>query len=170
MNATVRPRTPGLPEPQVQTFHAEPTVLLDRRSRPWLVLAAEQDPLRTRNGRLPIPRHCRERLKEIAESGVLFDAVVLAHELDPEQVDITAIPPSGRRCSPELAREVLGSVPAHPDLARVAGVFERITGAAPILAASLERLDPVVFGVIGPGRPPRDGEPALFFPLVAWRW
>lgn len=92
MNATVRPRTPGLPEPQVQTFHAEPTVLLDRRSRPWLVLAAEQDPLRTRNGRLPIPRHCRERLKEIAESGVLFDAVVLAHELDPEQVDITAIP------------------------------------------------------------------------------
>jgi hypothetical protein len=130
-----RPRR--LPEPLVQTYHDDPAVLLDSHHRPWLVIRAEQ---RTRrNGKMPVPRQCREWLQQIAESGLTFHAIVLAHELDPDQVHPAMI---GHTCSQQLAQQLIGRAPANP----------------------------VVFGVVGKDGPPKDDEPAWFFPLVAWRW
>jgi hypothetical protein len=55
---------------------------------------------------------------------------------------------------------------------RVVGAMAGVGSAAAnsaLRATGEVLLDPIVFGVVAPAQP-CDGEPAVWIPLVAWRW
>jgi hypothetical protein len=139
-----------------------------------LVGPAERDPVRTRAGRAIIPRGQRAQLERIRSTGVRFDRVAIAHELNPAGRVRPLLPlleQTARPCLDNIARLVVGRTPPHPGVERAARALDNVLGdALATVGQSLEALlDPIVFGVVAPGGP-RDGEPSLWYPLVAWRW
>jgi hypothetical protein len=122
-----------------------------------------------------IPRKQRARLKRIAELGVPFQRLAIAHELDPEgpvQKLLPALRTSPQPCTNEVAREFVGDVPAHPGVTRAVGVIDAaVRGATSAVAinAIVNALDPIIFGIIAP-TPPQGRQLCLWYPLVAWRW
>ena len=165
---------PQLPPPVVLPWSDQPVVALDR-GQPWLLSPARSDPVMGDRGPAVLPRRQRRQLERIAASGGRFDAIAVAHELDPSGpagclVDLLRHGP--RTCSDEVARELVGPVPPHPGLARAVGMLERLGSAdVPGRAARMLDLllDPIVFGVVAPW-PLTHGVPSVWQPLVAWRW
>ena len=166
---------PSLPEPLPLVWTETPLVSIDRSGIPWVIGPAEHDPLRTAVGRTVIPHKQRAQLKRIAELGVPFQRLAIAHELDPQgpvgQL-LPALRTQPQPCTNELARALAGEVPAHPGVTRAVMVLDAaVSGATSAVGinAVVSALDPIIFGVIAP-TPPRHGQLCLWYPLVAWRW
>jgi hypothetical protein len=167
---------PGLPAPMTLEWSDSLVVALDQGT-PWIYGPVERDPMRASSGSSVLPRQARNRLKKIATFGVPFQRLAIAHELDregPIRHLIPALEAGPRSCPDEVARELVGGVPAHPLVARAVRVLDAAVGGAMFAAglpASLVSsvLDPIIFGVIAP-QPPRHGDLCLWYPLAAWRW
>ena len=162
-----------LPRPIVVEWSEAPVLTLDRGT-PWLVGPAERDPVRSRRGHAIIPREQRAQLQRIQSTGVRFDRVAIAHELDPAgpvRPLLSLLERGARPCSDNIARLVVGRTPPHPGVERAARALDNaLGGAVATVRQSLDALlDPIVFGVVAPAGP-RAGEPSLWYPLVAWRW
>ena len=166
---------PPLPDPLTIEWSDTLVLALDGRA-PWIFGPAELDPLRP-SGSTVIPRPARSRLKRITASGVHFQRVAIAHELDsdgPVQRLIPALRTGPQFCSEEVARRLVGEVPAHPWLARVVQTLDSgvnsAAGAARTPAYLVSKvLDQIIFGIVSP-TPVRHGDLCLWYPLVAWRW
>jgi hypothetical protein len=167
---------PVLPAPMTLEWSDSLVVALDQ-GRPWIYGPVERDPLRGSRGGSVLPQRKRRRLKKIARLGVPFQRLAIAHELDREGPVgdlLPALEEGPRTCTDELARVLVGDIPAHPGVSRAVRVLDgAVAGAtfAASLPASLVSsvLDPIVFGVVAP-QPPRHGELFLWYPLAAWRW
>jgi len=166
---------PSLPEPLRLAWTETPLVSIDRSGVPWVIGPAEHDPLRTAGGRTVIPHKQRAQLKRIAKLGVPFQRLAIAHELDPEgpvRQLLPALWTQPQPCTNELARVLVGDVPAHPGVTRAVTVLDAaVSGATSAVGinAVVSVLDPIIFGVMAP-TPPRHGHLCLWYPLVAWRW
>ena len=175
LSQQVEMRWPDLPPPLVLEWTERPLLAVDRSGIPWVISPAERDPLRDSRERTVVPRRQRARLKRIAKLGVPFQRLAIAHELDtdgPAKDLLPALTEGPRPCTDEVARALVGSVPAHRGTSRAIRALESpiwaATSTAPIKLLSTV-LDPIIFGIIAPTAP-RHGEPCLWYPLVAWRW
>ncbi len=174
LTADLERRFPQLPPPIVLPWSDQQAVALDR-SRPWLYGPANTDPLMGERGPAVLPRRQRRQLARLAATGARFDAIGVAHELDPDGPAKDLLPQlvdGPRTCSETVARELVGPVPAHPGVARAVEVLASLVrgDASARAARMLDRLlDPVVFGIVAPW-PLAHGVPSVWQPLVAWRW
>ena len=174
LTADLERRFPELPPPIVLPWCDQQAVALDR-GRPWMYGPATTDPLMGGRGPAVLPRPQRRQLARIAATGARFDAIGVAHELDPEGPARSLLPlldDGPRTCSETVARELVGPVPPHPGASRAVGALTALVrrDAGARAARALDRLlDPVIFGVIAPF-PLTHGAPSLWQPLVAWRW
>jgi len=158
-------------------WHDDPVIALDG-AVPYLVAPAARDPHRRPDGRRPIPNAQLTELRRMERTGIRFDEIAIAHELDADGAVSSLLPMLSRgpvTCSDEVARLVVGPAPEHPGVSRAVRALDLVAGGVSAVGsaarARLEaRLDPIVFGVVGVGEAPRDGAPAIWFPLVAWRW
>jgi hypothetical protein len=166
---------PSLPEPLPLAWTETPLVSIDRSGVPWVIGPVEDDPLRSARGRTVIPHKQRTQLKRIAKLGIPFQRLAIAHELDPQgpvRQLLPALRTQPRTCTQEVARGLVGDVPAHPGVTRAVMVLDAaVSGATSAVGinAVVSVLDPIFFGVIAP-TPPRHGQLCLWYPLVAWRW
>jgi hypothetical protein len=149
------------------------------RDTPCLTVPAPIDPLRNRSGEHPIPAHIRAQLRRRRREGTDFPVLAILHELDRTGpvIDILPMLREGPvTCSPQVAREVVGPVPEHPVVQGISVTLDRIvargTGAAGrLIRSGVTKLDPIIFGVVAEhGGVPHHGEPALWYPIVSWRW
>lgn len=172
LDAELRFHHPVLRAPLTIGWRETLTLALDGPV-PWVFGPAEHDPLRGRRGTSVLPRRARTWLRRIAASGVPFQRLAVAHELDPAGPVRDRLPElaSGpRACTEEDARPLVGTVPPHPEVARAVRLLNQAVGGTTASAQVIHRcLDPIVFGVTAPG-PLRAGDLALWYPLVAWRW
>jgi hypothetical protein len=166
---------PELMPPIVLEWTESPVVAIDDSGVPWIYGPVERDPLPRSAGRTVIPRRQLARLKRIAELGIPFQRLAIAHELDsdgPVQQLLPQLQAGPRTCSDEVARTLVGELPAHPGVTRAIRVLDAAvrgaTSAVPIDAV-ITILDPIIFGIIAPTQP-RQGQPCLWYPLAAWRW
>jgi hypothetical protein len=131
--------------------------------------------MRGSHGRTVVPGRQRARLKRIAELGVPFHRLAVAHELDPEGPVRQLLPvlrDGPQLCTDEVAGVLVGEVPAHPGVSQAVRVLDSaIRGATTTIpvTALVSAFDPIIFGVIAP-QPPRHGQLCLWYPLAAWRW
>jgi hypothetical protein len=175
LSAEIEHRWSSLPHPLPLEWTETPLVSIDRSGVPWVIGPAERDPLRSARGRTVIPHKERTSLKRIAELGVPFQRLAIAHELDPQGQVRQLLPTlrSGPRpCTDELAKALVGPLPAHPGVTRAVRVFDAaVRGAtsAVRINAVVGALDPIIFGVIA-ATTPQHGQLCLWYPLVAWRW
>jgi hypothetical protein len=166
---------PSHPEPLPLAWTETPLVSIDRTGVPWVIGPAAHDPLQGARGRTVIPHKQRAQLKRIAKLGVPFQRLAIAHELDPEGPVRQLLPVLRTRpqpCTNELARVLVGEVPAHPGVTRAMMVLDAaVSGATSAIGinAVVSVLDPIIFGIIA-RTPPRHGQLCLWYPLVAWRW
>ncbi|TCK21388.1 hypothetical protein [Pseudonocardia endophytica] len=164
LSAHLHFRHPELPSPVVLHWSDEPVLLLDA-GRPWLYGPAGRDPAAV-DGRAVLPRRQVRRLAQFAGHGIALHALAIAHELDPAGPVAELVPDLAdgpRTCTDEVARVVVGPVPAHPALARATRLLEGV------VRTTADLLDPIVFGVVGTCKP-EHGDLCLFYPLTAWRW
>jgi hypothetical protein len=175
LSRQVEARWPDLPPPHVLEWTEVPLLAVDRSGAPWVIGPTERDPVRDSRGHAVVPRRQRARLKRIAELGIPFQRLAIAHELDPAGPVKHLLPElreGPRPCTDEVARKLVGGVPAHPATSRAIRALESpiraATSTAPIRVLSTV-LDPIIFGIIAPTAP-QQGEPCLWYPLVAWRW
>jgi len=186
-----RKSAPTLPEPVIATW-IDSAVLHSSAGRPWVIAPAEHDPLRGPDGTIAIPRNQMRELRALEATGVAFDRMAIAHELDPERILRFVrhpIPPEGLLVSDGDARALVGQQPLPRSTIRAArrldAVASRVllTGgalvagtvasgglAAAAMAAIPLLLDPIIFGVLGVSGSPKNGDVAAYFPLVAWDW
>ncbi len=159
------------------SWHDDPVIALDG-TVPYLVTPAARDPHSEPGGSHVIPTVQLAELRRLEEAGMRFDEIAIAHELDPHG-PVSGLLPVLRRgpvtCSDEIARMVVGPVPEHPGMIRTVLTLDRVVGGFSAVGSTVRTraeaiLDPVVFGVIGLDSAVRDGAPALWYPLVAWRW
>jgi hypothetical protein len=175
LSVQIKDRWSSLPNPLPLVWTETPLVSIDSSGVPWVIGPAERDPLRSARGRTVIPHKQRTSLKRIAELGVPFQRLAIAHELDPEGPVRQLLPTlraGPQPCTDELAQALVGPVPPHPGVTRAVRVFDTAvrgaTSAVPINAV-VSALDPIIFGVIAPTTP-QHGQLCLWYPLVAWRW
>jgi hypothetical protein len=172
--ADLEQQWPQRPPSIVLSCSDRPVVGLDGGT-PWLYAFAQHDPLRGANGVAVLPRRQRRQLRRIAAAGSQFDAVAVAHELDvngPVRSLMAELTDGPRTCTDEVARALVGPVPAHPGVSRAAGLLDVLFGGDALARAgdALDRLlDPIVFGVVAPYGLAQ-GLPGVFQPLVAWKW
>jgi hypothetical protein len=176
LEARFRAAFPSLQRPLRWVWSDDPLLVLDRE-RPWLVTPLSRDP-QARGGRPILPREQRRQLTELARLAVPFDAVATAHELDttgPAAQLVPMLRAGPRRCTDELAHELVDPVPPDPRVERAAGVLGSLAGAAvgslagAVTTAADVLLDPILFGVVAPARLTH-GQPCLLYPLVVWIW
>jgi hypothetical protein len=166
---------PSLPDPLLLPWAETPLVSIDRSGVPWVIGPAERDPLRGARGRSVIPHKQRASLKRIAQLGVPFQRLAIAHELDPEgpvSELLPALRDGPQTCTDEVARALVGDVPEHPGVTRAVQALDvLVCGATSAVPERVWKtlLDPIIFGIIAPTTP-RDGQLCLWYPLVAWRW
>jgi hypothetical protein len=175
LSVQINQRWPSLPAPLLLPWTETPLVSIDRSDVPWIIGPAERDPLQSTRGRTVIPYKQRAQLKRIAKLGIPFQRLAIAHELDPEgpvRQLLPALRTQPQPCTDEVARALVGEVPAHPGVTRAVIVLDAaVSGTSSALGinAVVSVLDPIIFGVIAP-TPPRHGQLCLWYPLVAWRW
>jgi hypothetical protein len=118
-------------------------------------------------------------LRRLADSGVEFDRIAIAHQLDPRGPVATLLPllrEGPISCSDQVARAVVGPLPPHPGVTRALAMLDRMVGHGLQATRSIGRAgrealrDPIVFGVNGFDTAPQEGESALWYPLAAWWW
>jgi hypothetical protein len=171
-------KAPFLPPPIAADWQEQPRLYLNQ-GEPWLLLPAERDPLRTVKGEVAIPRAALADLQRIVDADVDFDRLAVAHEIDPARVPArirAALPANGLDCTDEVAEALIGKVPPPPSanrrladgLDKVVATLAGATQAAGDLAGAV--LDPIIFGVIPLTGALTPGQPALYYPLAAWRW
>lgn len=168
----IRVELPDLPRPIVLAWSDEPVLALDRGD-PWLYGPVERDPM-ARDGGTVLPRRQRRTLAALAERGVPFQRLGIAHQLDPDGAVSTLLPVlrhGPRLCTDAVARAVAGPVPPHPGTARALRTIDMVLrGAGRAVAVTADRiLDPVLFGVVGRVAPVH-GEPCLWYPIAVWAW
>jgi hypothetical protein len=149
-----------------------------------VVVNLADDPLFHAPQGFPVPRHILAQLRQVARSGIDFDALYVAHEVTPGQV----------RPDAPLALEALMPPPPAPVLQLSNRLGE---GAAALwvwatlpwmlnplgmlffqilaIGLGIQSLgilawhDPVLLGaLVAPGRLPTPGEPAAWFYLTHW--
>lgn len=180
VDAGVRKLAPKLRPAHIATWREAPVLSRDRGG-PWVLVPLELDPLRTPGGGYPLPGEVSKELASIAATGVDFHRLAVAHEVSESstvQRLLAKAGPAGVVITARQAASVIGKVPAPPELrSKVAGFDDKIrglvSGAAQGLASAAAlpfMLDPIIFGVLGVSGPPRDGRPALYYPLAAWEW
>jgi len=155
-----------LERPRQWLWTEQPVVLLDK-GRPWLYGPIERDPLMTARGRVTLPRREIIRLRALATRDLPFQRIAVAHELDPDGPVAALTPMLGdgpRACTDPVARALVGPQPVHPLVHRAVRMFDAMAR-----GAAEKALDPILFGVLG-APDLAHGRPALFYPLVAWRW
>lgn len=167
--------------PQIPVMQAiwydDPVIALDG-TVPYLVAPAARDPHRGPEGSHPVPEAQLAQLRRLVNSGLRFDEIAIAHELDTGGPVSGLLPVLQRgpvTCSDEVAQMVVGPVPEHPRVVRAVRALDRAARGFSAVGSSIRAgaetiLDPIVFGVIGLDSAPRDGAMALWYPLVAWRW
>jgi hypothetical protein len=165
---------PDRNHPRVLDWTENPLLAVDDSGVPWLISPAERDPLQDKGGGTVLPRKQRAQLKRITKLGVPFQRLAIAHELDPEGAVQELMPTlnSGPQfCSDEDARALVGRIPPNPGLIRALQALDSaVRVATSIVPSSLWTiLDPIIFGIIAPTMP-QQGQPCLWYPLVAWRW
>lgn len=180
----LRTRVPSLRKPVLGDWQDNHRLVVDQ-GVPWIFGPLEIDPLLSRRGGMPLPDEIAAELRALSDAGATFERILVAHEVDPSgPVARLAddVPPWGvalssadaRRCvtrpSPsQRSRE--GADTLDGRVRRAGRVGRRIAETAAVVAAApLAVLDPIVFGVNGIVGPPRHDEPAVFYPLAAWRW
>lgn len=183
--ATIQKLAPFLAAPTIAVWDEEPRLYRDKNNEPWLLLPAEDDPMRTLKGEVAIPKRCLVDLQRIAEHGVEFDRLAIAHELRPTVIPadvMNVLDSNGVRCTHDVARKLVGTIAPPPTAGRrMASALDKtvnaitkstaaLADAAVATAAATTTLDPIVFGVIGEDGPPTIGRPAHWFALTAWRW
>jgi hypothetical protein len=154
--------------------------------RIWLLTPAERDPVRTADDRHVVPARPLSELRLLAATGTEFHHIAIAHELDhhgPARQLLPDLADGPQMCTDQVARQVVGPVPAHPGVARLAAMMElfsagavqlakagwvAVVGASVLSHAVLR--DPIIFGIVGADGPPMVGETALWYPLTAWEW
>ena len=127
LSVQIKDKWPSLPHPLLLEWTETPLVSLDRSGVPWVIGPAERDPLRSSRGRTVVPRRQRVRLKRMADLGVPFQRLAIAHELDPGgpvQRLLPALRDGPRTCTDEVARALVGGVPAHPGVTRGVRVLD----------------------------------------------
>ena len=160
----------------------KPLLLTQPASTPfdWVVLRLATDPLFKR-GELDIPRQQRRRLRELNGRGVVFDELLIAHEVpkkaiaspetldDPIALDRVLRPPglepdraSGRALRGFLDLAVRGSV------ALAAGAAVVAVGGVAVASATLAAADPVLIGAVTADGGTAGGTPAALFVLARW--
>jgi hypothetical protein len=152
-----------LPAPLERMWSDRPMLVLDGGA-PWAFGPVEEP--------LVMPGWVIRRLEKIAALDLPFQRLAVAHELDPEGPVAGLLP--ALRDGPLVltaheARAVVGPPRTHPVLRRTARLLERMVGRAAMARAAEKILDPILFGVVG-APDLAHGRPALFYPLVAWRW
>lgn len=170
---TLRPKVaPWIDVPVIGLHH----------SRAWLVAPAERDPLRTSGDQYVIPARPLRELRRIATTGVGFDHIAVAHELNQHGLVRHLVPllrDGPRTCTDQVARQLVGRVPTHPRVAQLALVMDQVASGVVHVARAgstarrrVDRIlrDPIIFGVVGARSAPAVGEPALWYPLTAWEW
>lgn len=173
--AGLRHHWPDLRPPLTIEWSEDLRLVLDGEV-PWVVGPAERDPQRGRSGSI-LPRRARAELNKIARSGVPFQRVAIAHELDPEgpvQRLLPTLTRGPRHVGDQEARLLVGPPPPHPGVATAVDLLDRAVHGATAAGRATAQLadlvlDPIVFGVIAPA-PPLDGDLCLWYPLAAWRW
>jgi hypothetical protein len=160
------------------------------RGEPWVVGPLEIDPYRSRTGGYPFPSEVADKLRRISDGGARFHRIAIAHEVDPAGPVAPLMPKltgQGLPISPTDTQKILGRAPAavkpkalatamDKTIRRTLTVAKRTAAvsaaAAGAVAAGLgsAMLDPIVVGVVGLDGPPKAGDPAIFYPLVAWVW
>jgi hypothetical protein len=176
LSVQINQKWPSLRPPLPLEWTETPLVSIDSSGVPWVIAPTKRDPLRTPRGGTVIPRKQRASLKKIADLGVPFQRLAIAHELDPDGPVRHLLPELNqgpRTCTDADARTLVGDVPPHPGVARAVQALDvMVCGGTTVVPARVwERLlDPVIFGIIAPAPPPRHGQLCLWYPLVAWRW
>jgi len=150
----------------------------------WVLVNVAEDPLFHAPQGFPVPGHILAQLRQVARSGIDFDALYVAHEVTPGQVRPDAplalealVPPPPAtvvRLSNRLGEtaEVLWSLGLLPGLLNPLSM-PFIRGL--MIGLGIPRLgivawhDPVLLGaLVAPGRSPAPGEPAAWFYLTHW--
>jgi hypothetical protein len=164
-----RRRWSQLPAPMVLPWVEQPVLVLDRGT-PWVYGPVEHDPGMTERG-MVFPRPVIRRLTELAALELPLQRLAIAHELDPDGPAagyLPALRAGPRLCTAAEARTLVGPPPPHPAVRRTVRILDAFVGRT-AGAAKETLLDPILFGVVGsPELLP--GEPARYYPLVAWRW
>ena len=180
----VRKHAPDLRPARIATWRETPVLTRDG-GRPWVLLPFNKDPLRNRAGGYALPEQVAKDLQRIADTGVAFDRLAVAHELaeTPQAARLLAAAgPRGVEITERQAARLIGKVPPTPELQRRAKALDATVLRALTLAgrglatagaaalAPLAGVDPILFGVVGVDGEPTPGHAALYYPLVAWVW
>ena len=156
--------------------------------RDWALMPLAEDPLYQDRHGYPMPTQVMETLGSILDTGVTFDVIYVAHEVERDAIvegqlidPRTVMPPpapSAQRRSKQLGSlaATLFKVAAAPLLAWGAaslavGAATAATAAAASAVGAMALLDPVILGVVvRPGSQPQPGEPGCWFYLAHWRY
>ena len=179
----------GLAEFLAPVHYPSGPVLVDGKgATDWVLVDARLDP-HLAAGTLSIPRHARRKLQRIDATGVVFDALLIGHELAPNTVDglsdvqqaalATGVDSRTKAPDPAACQHELDQLIGSPAPDRVATkavamtekALRSIAGAATAAAgaaATLLEFDPVVFGVAAAKGNPKPGELVALFYLTHW--
>jgi hypothetical protein len=175
LSVQIKERWPGLDHPFISKWTQTPLVGVDRSDVPWIIGPVERDPLRDARGRTVIPERELTQLKKIAEWGMPFQRIAIAHELEaegPVNQLLPALRAGPQPCTDEVARALVGRVPAHPGVTRLVRIVDAaVRGATSVVPVNVvvNALDPIILGVIAP-TPPQHDQLCLWYRLVDWLW
>jgi hypothetical protein len=144
----------------------------------WMLSPLKCDPLTGPDGRYVLPPPAVAELRGIAAAGIEFHTMVVGHEIDlngPARQLIPQLRDGPRTCPLDLARALVGPVPADPRAAQLARSMGRMINAVArpvtVLArGTARRLDPVIFGLIGADGRLEPGASALWVACTKWEW
>jgi hypothetical protein len=173
----VQSALPGLAT-RIAPCTGRPQLRLTGDGRVWMLSPLSCDPLTDPGGRYVVPPSALDDLRRIAAAGIEFHAMAVAHEIDPNGPVRQLVPQlrdGPRSCPPQLARVLVGAVPADPRADRLARSMGRALTAVARPMQVLARqtaglLDPVMFGLIGEDGRLEPGWPALWVACTSWEW
>ena len=177
MQQQIHSAVPGLAS-RIRPCIDRPQLRLASDDRVWMLSPLMCDPLTGPGGQYVLPPSAVADLRRIADGGIEFHTMVVGHEIDlngPAKQLVPQLRDGPRSCLPDLARALVGSVPADPRAAQLARSMGRAMTAVarPVTALDREtahRLDPVIFGLVGADGRLEPGWPALWVACTKWEW